>query len=119
MCQFSEVSNCCMNAIGILKLNFNFVGAAVRVEGCSDHMFTGMTPKEQCAKYNSFVNSTGGCSDPILGADFQSVSYEVSDSRNKVINSFIYFFFFYSFFYSFFSFIIFMKCIMLCFEKIF
>ncbi|VDK88699.1 unnamed protein product [Litomosoides sigmodontis] len=62
-------------------------GAAVRVEGCNDQLFTDMTPKEQCAKYNIYVNATEGCSDPILKADFQSVAYEFHyfcDSATKV-----------------------------------
>ncbi|EFO18407.2 hypothetical protein LOAG_10089 [Loa loa] len=62
-------------------------GAAVRVEGCDGYMFTGTTPKQQCAEYNSYVNSTGECAEPILGADFESVGYEfhyMCDSATKV-----------------------------------
>ncbi|CAG9535997.1 unnamed protein product [Cercopithifilaria johnstoni] len=62
-------------------------GAAVRVEECDGHKFTGMTSKQQCAKYNSYVNSTGECSDLILGTDFESVAYEFHyfcDSATKV-----------------------------------
>ncbi|VDO48339.1 unnamed protein product [Onchocerca flexuosa] len=47
-------------------------------------MFTDMTPKQQCAEYNKYVNSTMGCPDPVLNADFESVGYEVRRNTNKV-----------------------------------
>ncbi|KAM3722353.1 Organic cation transporter protein [Dirofilaria immitis] len=62
-------------------------GAATRVEGCDGHMFTDMTPKQQCEEYNGYMNSTVGCLDPILSADFESVGYEFHyfcNSANKV-----------------------------------
>ncbi|VBB34729.1 unnamed protein product, partial [Acanthocheilonema viteae] len=62
-------------------------GAAVHVKGCDGHMFDGVTPKQQCAQYNSYVNSTEGCLDPILSADFESVGNEFHyfcDSANQV-----------------------------------
>uniref|UniRef100_A0A915PH97 Major facilitator superfamily (MFS) profile domain-containing protein n=1 Tax=Setaria digitata TaxID=48799 RepID=A0A915PH97_9BILA len=61
--------------------------AATRIEGCDGHMFTDMTPKQQCAEYNKYLNSSKGCSDPVLSADFESVGYEFHyfcDSANKV-----------------------------------
>lgn len=54
-----------------------FTGAAARVEGCDGHSFSGMTPKEQCAEYYNYLNSTEGCANPTLSADFKSVNYEV------------------------------------------
>ncbi|VIO95417.1 Uncharacterized protein BM_BM59 [Brugia malayi] len=51
-------------------------GAATRIEGCDGHMFTGISSKQQCEQYDNYMNSTGECSEPILGADFESVAYE-------------------------------------------
>lgn len=52
-------------------------GAAARVEGCDGHSFSGMTPKEQCTEYYNYLNSTEGCANPTLSADFKSVNYEL------------------------------------------
>lgn len=72
--------------ISILK--FVFSGAAVRPEGCNGHLFTDMTPKQQCAEYNKHLNSTMGCPDPILSADFESVGYEVRINSDKIMHAF-------------------------------
>ncbi|VDM99627.1 unnamed protein product [Thelazia callipaeda] len=61
--------------------------AAARIEGCDGHHFTDMTPKEACLEYYTRLNSSEGCTNPMLSADFKSVGYEFQyfcDSANKV-----------------------------------